>query len=223
VSNVLIAPSILSADFADLSAAVAAVERAGADVVHVDVMDGHYVPNLTVGPPVIRALKRIARVPLDVHLMIDNPDDTVGWYLDAGADIVVVHVESCRHVHRVISSIKEAGRGAGVSLNPGTPLASVEPVLADVDQVLVMSVDPGFGGQAFIPSSLDRIRELAQMIEAAGSAARIAVDGGIDDGTARAVVEAGATVLVAGNAIFGADDPGTALAKLRAAATAAVC
>jgi ribulose-phosphate 3-epimerase len=223
VSNVLIAPSILSADFADLSSAIRAVERAGADLIHVDVMDGHFVPNLTVGPPVVRALKRIAHVPLDVHLMIDNPDDTVGWYLDAGADIVVVHVEACRHVHRVVRSIKEAGRGAGVSLNPGTPLSFVEPVLQEVDQVLVMSVDPGFGGQAFIPASLDRIHELARMIASTGSAARIAVDGGIDAGTARPVVEAGATVLVAGNAIFSAQDPGAALVDLRTAATTAVC
>lgn len=221
--NVLIAPSILSADFADLKGAVAAVERAGADLIHVDVMDGHYVPNLTVGPPVVRALKRIARVPLDVHLMVANPDETVGWYLDAGADIVVVHVESCRHVHRVVHAIKQAGRGAGVSLNPGTPLGSVEPVLADVDEVLVMSVNPGFGGQQFIASAVDRIRDLAEMIRAAGSAARIAVDGGIDVDTARAVVEAGASVLVAGNAIFGAPDPGAALVTIRSAASAPVC
>ncbi|MCL4079062.1 ribulose-phosphate 3-epimerase [Coriobacteriia bacterium Es71-Z0120] len=223
MSNVLIAPSILSADFADLGSAIRAVERAGADLIHVDVMDGHFVPNLTVGPPVVRALKRIAHVPLDVHLMIDNPDDTVQWYLDAGADIVVVHVEACRHVHRVVRSIKEAGRGAGVSLNPGTPLSFVEPVLQEVDQVLVMSVDPGFGGQAFIPASLERIHELTRMIASTGSAARIAVDGGIDGGTARAVVEAGATLLVAGNAIFSAQDPGAALVDLRTAATTAVC
>lgn len=223
MSNVLIAPSILSADFADLGDAVRVVERAGADLIHVDVMDGHYVPNLTVGPPVVSAIKRIARVPLDVHLMIENPDDTVAWYLDAGADIVVVHVEACKHVHRVISLIKDAGRSAGVSLNPGTPLASVEPVLNDVDQVLVMSVNPGFGGQAFIPSSVDRIRALAEMISSAGGSARIAVDGGIDTTTARAVVEAGASVLVAGTSIFGAHDPGDALIDLRVAATTAVC
>ncbi|MDI6711764.1 MAG: ribulose-phosphate 3-epimerase [Anaerosomatales bacterium] len=223
MSGVLIAPSILSADFTDLAGAVASVESAGADLVHVDVMDGHFVPNLTVGPPVVRALKRTTRLPLDVHLMIDNADETVGWYLDAGADIVVVHVEACRHVHRVIRAIKDAGRGAGVSLNPGTPLCAVEPVLAEVDQVLVMSVDPGFGGQSFIPSSVDRIRELARMIEAARSSARIAVDGGIDAATAPAVVEAGATVLVAGNAIFGAPDPPAALHALRAAALSRLC
>ncbi|MDI6844084.1 MAG: ribulose-phosphate 3-epimerase [Anaerosomatales bacterium] len=223
MSNVLIAPSILSADFANLGSAVEAVERAGADLIHVDVMDGHYVPNLTIGPPVVKALKRIAHVPLDVHLMIDNPDDTVSWYLEAGADIVVVHVESCRHVHRVVHAIRQAGRSPGVSLNPGTPLSSVEPVLADVDQVLVMSVNPGFGGQAFIPSAVDRIRQLASMIAASGSAARIAVDGGIDVSTARPVVEAGASILVAGNAIFGSDDPAQALADLRAAAMTAVC
>jgi len=223
MSGVLIAPSILSADFTDLAGAVAAVESAGADLIHVDVMDGHFVPNLTVGPPVVRALKHATRLPLDVHLMIDNADDTVGWYLDAGADVVVVHVEACRHVHRVIRAIKDAGRGAGVSLNPGTPLCAVEPVLAEVDQVLVMSVNPGFGGQCFIPSSVDRIRELARMIGDARSAARIAVDGGIDAATAPAVVEAGATVLVAGNAIFGMPDPREALHALRAAAASRVC
>lgn len=223
MSGVLIAPSILSADFTDLAGAVASVESAGADLVHVDVMDGHFVPNLTVGPPVVRALKRTTRLPLDVHLMIDNADDTVGWYLDAGADIVVVHVEACRHVHRVIRAIKDAGRGAGVSLNPGTPLCAVEPVLAEVDQVLVMSVNPGFGGQSFIPSSVDRIRELARMIASARGSARIAVDGGIDVATAPAVVEAGATVLVAGNAIFGAPHPPEALHALRAAALSRLC
>lgn len=223
MSGVLIAPSILSAEFTDLAGAVAAVEQAGADLIHVDVMDGHFVPNLTVGPPVVRALKRVTRVPLDVHLMIDNADDTVGWYLDAGADIVVVHVEACRHVHRVIQAIKDAGRGAGVSLNPGTPLCAVEPVLSDVDQVLLMSVDPGFGGQSFISAAVDRIRELARMIAATRSSARIAVDGGIDPSTAPAVVEAGATLLVAGNAIFGAPDPREALVRLRQAASSQVC
>lgn len=218
MSRVLVAPSILSADFVDLARAVSTVEHAGADLIHVDVMDGHFVPNLTVGPPVVSALRRVTHVPLDVHLMVDNPDDTVQWYIEAGADIVIVHVETCRHIHRVIRAIKQAGRGAGVSLNPGTPLALVEPVLGDVDQVLVMSVDPGFGGQSFVPSSVERIRRLATMIADAGSAARIAVDGGIDASTAPMVVDAGASVLVAGNAIFSAEDPARALVDLRAAA-----
>lgn len=223
MSGVLIAPSILSADFTRLSDAVHLVESAGADLVHVDVMDGHFVPNLTIGPPVVSALKRTTHLPLDVHLMIENADDTVGWYLEAGADLIVVHVEACRHVHRVVREIKGAGRSAGVSLNPGTPICAVEPVLAEVDEVLVMSVDPGFGGQSFIPASIDRIRALAAMIGRSGSSARIAVDGGIEPKTAAAVVEAGATVLVAGNAIFGAADPAQALIDLRAAASSRVC
>ncbi|MCX8007418.1 MAG: ribulose-phosphate 3-epimerase, partial [Coriobacteriia bacterium] len=172
---------------------------------------------------VVAALKRVTSVPLDVHLMVDNPDETVGWYIDAGADVVVVHAESCSHLHRVVTTIKQAGRAAGVSLNPGTPLCAIEPVLPDVDEVLVMSVDPGFAGQSFIPASVDRIKQLAGMIAAANSNARIAVDGGIDVTTAPAVVEAGATVLVAGNAIFGAPDPARALVELRAAASVQVC
>ncbi|MEN6431163.1 MAG: ribulose-phosphate 3-epimerase, partial [Coriobacteriales bacterium] len=181
--RVLMAPSVLSADFTRLREAVEVAEKAGADLIHVDVMDGHFVPNLTVGPPVIQALKRVTHVPLDVHLMIDDADSTVQWYLDAGADIVTVHVEACYHVHRVVQAIHAAGRAAGVALNPGTPLSAVEAILGDVDVVLVMSVDPGFGGQRFIPASAERIRAVRDMSNRQGHHVRIAVDGGIDVAT----------------------------------------
>jgi len=211
------APSILSADFTRLGEAVRMAEAAGADVVHVDVMDGHFVPNLTIGPPVVRALKRITALPLDVHLMIDNADDTVTWYLDAGADMVSVHVEACRDLAAVLRSIRAAGAKAGVALNPATPVSSLASVIGDVDYVLVMSVVPGFGGQAFMPVALDKIAEIAAMLRSAGSSAEIEVDGGIDETTAPLVCAAGARLLVAGNAVFGRPDPAAALAAIRAA------
>ena len=216
--SIFIAPSILSADFARLGEAVALVEAAGADLIHVDVMDGHFVPNLTIGPPVIKALKRITKLPLDVHLMIDNADDTVAWYLDAGADIVVVHAEACNHLHRIVQMIHAAGAQAGVSLNPATPVNVLESIIADLDFVLVMSVNPGFGGQAFIPSTIDKIRDIAALASATGVRPRIAVDGGIDVRTAPLVVEAGADTLIAGSAVFCAADPGQALRDIRTAA-----
>lgn len=216
----LIAPSILSADFTRLGQGVALVEAGGADLIHVDVMDGHFVPNLTIGPPVLQALKRIATVPLDVHLMIDNADETVGWYLAAGADMIVVHVEACHHLHRIVQTIHAAGAKAGVALNPGTAVSAIEGIIGDVDVVLVMSVDPGFGGQAFISSTLDRIREIAEMARAKGVRPRIAVDGGIDEHTASQVVDAGADILIAGSAVFCAEDPGRAVQALRTAASA---
>ena len=215
------APSILSADFTRLGEAVRMVEAAGADVVHVDVMDGHFVPNLTIGPPVVRALKRITALPLDVHLMIDNADDTVAWYLDAGADMVSVHVEASRDLAGVLRSIRAAGAKAGVALNPATPVSSLASVIGDVDYVLVMSVVPGFGGQAFMPVALDKIAEIAAMLRSAGSSAEIEVDGGIDETTAPLVCAAGARLLVAGNAIFGRPDPAAALAAIRAAGASA--
>ena len=211
------APSILSADFTRLGEAVRMVEAAGADVVHVDVMDGHFVPNLTIGPPVVRALKRITALPLDVHLMIDNADDTVTWYLDAGADMVGVHVEASRDLAGVLRSIRAAGAKAGVALNPATPVSSLASVIGDVDYVLVMSVVPGFGGQAFMPVALDKIAEIAAMLRSAGSSAEIEVDGGIDETTAPLVCAAGARLLVAGNAVFGRPDPAAAMAAIRAA------
>ncbi|GAB4285503.1 MAG: ribulose-phosphate 3-epimerase [Coriobacteriia bacterium] len=217
-NELFIAPSILSADFARLGEAVELVGQAGADLIHVDVMDGHFVPNLTIGPPVVRALKAITEVPLDVHLMIDNAEATLDWYLDAGADIVVVHAEACDHLHRVVQSVHEAGRLAGVSVNPATPVETLRDILADIDLVLVMSVNPGFGGQAFIPGSVGRIERLAALCAELGVSPRIAVDGGIDVTTAPLVVDAGADTLVAGSAIFGQQDPVGALASIRAAA-----
>ncbi len=216
--SILMAPSILSADFTRLGEAVAMMEAAGADLIHVDVMDGHFVPNLTIGPPVIKALKRVTKLPLDVHLMIDNADDTVGWYLAAGADIVVVHAEACDHLHRIVQTIHEAGAQAGVSLNPGTPVGVLDAIIGDLDFVLVMSVNPGFGGQAFIPSAIDKVREIANLARAKGARVRIAVDGGIDARTAPLVVEAGAEVLIAGSAVFCAADPAKALHDIRTAA-----
>jgi len=216
--SLLMAPSILSADFTRLGEAVEMVEAGGADLIHVDVMDGHFVPNLTIGPPVVKALKRITKLPLDVHLMIDNADETVAWYLDAGADIVVVHAEACNHLHRIVQTVHEAGAQAGVSLNPGTPVSSLDAIIADLDFILVMSVNPGFGGQAFIPSALEKIRDIAALARSKGAQPRIAVDGGIDVRTAPLVVEAGADTLIAGSAVFCAEDPAKALRDIRAAA-----
>ena len=219
---VRIAPSILSADFTRLGEAVRMAEAAGADVVHADVMDGHFVPNLTIGPPIVRALKRITGLPLDVHLMIDNADDTVSWYLDAGADMVSVHVEACRDLPGVLRTIREAGAKAGVALNPATPVSSIAGVVGYVDYVLVMSVVPGFGGQAFMPVAIDKIAAIAAMLRDSGSTAEIEVDGGIDETTAPWVCAAGARLLVAGNAIFGRPDPPAALEAIRAAGSSGV-
>ena len=218
--RILIAPSILSADFTRLAEEIATLEAGGADLIHVDVMDGHFVPNLTIGPPVIKALKRIASKPLDVHLMIDNVDDTVGWYLDAGADMITVHAEASPHLHRTISRIREAGASPGVSVNPGTPVDSLVEVLAMVDLVLIMSVNPGFGGQSFIERSIEKIAELRWMCDQLGLDPIIQVDGGINTETAARAGAAGATSLVAGNAVFCSDDPATAIAEIRAAAQA---
>lgn len=219
--TVRLAPSILAADFAALGEAVAAAARGGADFVHVDVMDGHFVPNLTMGVPVVAALRRVSPLPLDVHLMIANPDAYLDAYVRAGASMLSVHVEVAPHLHRTIQAIKGLGARAGVVLNPATPVASVEEVAGDVDFVLVMSVNPGFGGQTFIPRSLEKIRALRVLLDAAGNPAPIEVDGGIDLQTVGSVVEAGAEILVAGQAVFGTDDPAAAVRALRAAAEAA--
>jgi ribulose-phosphate 3-epimerase len=216
------APSILSADFSRLGEAVAAVEAGGADLIHVDVMDGHFVPNLTIGPPVISALKKVTKVPLDVHLMISNADHTVDWYLDAGADAVSVHVEACRHLHRVLRRIREAGASPAVALNPATPVSAVKDVLGEVDMLLVMSVNPGFGGQAFIEHSIERIAELAELCDSEGASCEIQVDGGITVDTAPLVTAVGARCLVAGNAVFAQPDPAAAMNAIRAAGSAAV-
>lgn len=202
----LIAPSILSADFAGLGEEISAVEDAGADWIHVDVMDGHFVPNITIGPLIVEAAKRSTKLPLDVHLMIDNPDKYIHAFSDAGADYISVHVETCPHLNRSIQFIRSCGALPGVVLNPSTPLSTIEWVLADVEFVLIMSVNPGFGGQAFIKNSLDKIRELRKMIEKMGTKTLIQVDGGVNESTIGEIAKAGADVFVAGSAVFGSSD-----------------
>jgi ribulose-phosphate 3-epimerase len=216
--RIQIAPSILSADFAALGRDIEAVERGGADLIHVDVMDGHFVPNITIGPPVVRAIRKVATRPLDVHLMIEEPDRYVEAFVDAGANMISVHVEAVPHLQRTVTFIKKLGARAGVVLNPSTPAVMLEDIAGDVDYVLVMSVNPGFGGQAFIPHSVEKVRRVRSVLSAAGSSAPIEIDGGIDDTTAARVVAAGASILVAGHAIFGSKDPENATRALRAAA-----
>ena len=213
----LIAPSILSADFARLADAVQQVEAAGADWIHVDVMDGHFVPNLTVGPPIVEALRKVTTLPLDVHLMMTNPDEFIPEFAKAGADILTVHVEACPHLHRTVQSIKEHGVKAGVTLNPATSAITLEQILSDVDLVLVMSVNPGFGGQKFIDSTLDKIRQIRTMITASKCSPYLEVDGGITVKNVASVLTAGADVLVAGSAIFGSDNMSHAIRQLRSA------
>lgn len=216
--SIRIAPSILSADFAHLARDVGAAEAGGADLIHVDVMDGHFVPNLTIGPPVIRAVRRIAQVPLDVHLMVQNPDPYLGAYVEAGAAMVSVHVEVLPHLHRTIAAIKALGAAAGVVLNPSTPVSAIEEVAGDVDFVLVMSVNPGFGGQSFIPRALDKVRAVRSLLDRAGTGAFVEIDGGVDLDNIAQVVAAGASVVVAGQAVFGHADAAAAVRALRAAA-----
>jgi ribulose-phosphate 3-epimerase len=217
-----IAPSLLSADFAALGEAIAQAERGGADLIHVDVMDGHFVPNITIGPPVVKALKRVSRIPLDVHLMIEHPDRYIEAFVSAGAASVTVHAEAVVHLHRTVHLIKSLGAKAGVALNPATPPGALEEIAGDVDYVLVMTVNPGFGGQTFIPRSESKVRAVRDLLRRAGSRAPIEVDGGIDLTTAPGIVAAGADILVAGHAIFGSADPERAIRDLRAAAQAAV-
>jgi ribulose-phosphate 3-epimerase len=214
-----IAPSILSADFTRLGEQVAAVERAGAAYIHVDVMDGHFVPNLTVGPLIVTAVRRATGLPIDTHLMIERPDEFIAEFARAGAQMISVHPETTYHLHRTLSYIRQAGCRAGVALNPATPLAAVEEVLEAVDYVLLMSVNPGFGGQQFIPSALDKLRRLRALIGSRGARVRIEVDGGIGPENAAEVVAAGAEILVAGAAIFGAPDPAEAMRQLLSAAS----
>jgi ribulose-phosphate 3-epimerase len=217
-----LAPSILSADFANLGAAVAAVTRGGADQIHVDVMDGHFVPNITIGVPVVKSLRKITKLPLDVHLMITDPDRYIEPFIDAGANLVSVHVEVLPHLHRTITQIKKLGAKAGVVLNPSTPVSAIEEIAGDVDFVLVMSVNPGFGGQVFIPGSVKKIRAVRALLDRAGNRAPIEVDGGVDLTTVSEVVAAGAEWLVAGNAIFGGGDAEQAARALKDKAAAAV-
>lgn len=214
-TDIQIAPSILSADFANLERDVRMISTAGADWIHVDVMDGHFVPNLTIGPAHVKMLKRVTDVPLDVHLMIDNPEVQVPWYIEAGADSVTVHVEVCDDAASMLRTIRDAGVKVGISLNPETDVFALEGLLGLVDLVLVMSVHPGFGGQSFIESSPAKIAAIVEMCKAEGAAPLIEVDGGIGVATAPLVRAAGADVLVAGSAIFCADDPAAALRGIR--------
>jgi ribulose-phosphate 3-epimerase len=215
-----IAPSILSADFTCLGEEVAEAEAAGADYIHVDVMDGHFVPNITLGPMVVKAVRRATSLPLDVHLMVETPDRYLADFCAAGADGLTIHVETCPHLHRTVQQIKELGCWAGVTLNPATPVTSLEEILPYVSQVLVMTVNPGFGGQSFIEGMLTKIRRVRAMLDGIGSEADVEVDGGIDPGTAPRVVEAGANILVAGSAVFSAGGITSAIARLRAASQA---
>lgn len=201
-----IAPSILAADFAHLAKAVESAEAAGVDYIHVDVMDGHFVPNISIGPPVVRSLRQVTPLPLDVHLMISDPLRYASAFAEAGADVLTVHVEATPHLHRILQRIRDLGVRPGVSLNPATPAASISEILNDVALVLVMTVNPGYGGQAFIEHTLRKIAQVRDMLDSAGSAAELEVDGGIGPQTAERVVAAGATVLVAGTAIFGAPE-----------------
>lgn len=213
--KVLIAPSILSADFGRLAEEIKAVEEAGADYIHVDVMDGRFVPNITLGPVIVAAARKATKLPIDVHLMIVEPEKYIDDFAKAGASILTVHQETCPHLHRTLQQIRAAGAKPSVVVNPSTPVSTLEDVIADVEMVLVMSVNPGFGGQKFIPRAVEKIRTLRAMIDASGSKALIEVDGGINAQTAPRVIEAGADVLVAGSAVFNEKDYRAAIAALR--------
>jgi len=219
--SIRLAPSILAADFANLGAEIAAATRGGADQIHIDVMDGHFVPNLTIGVPVVKSLRKATSLPLDVHLMITDPDRYLEPFIDAGAGLVSVHVEVLPHLHRTVAQIKKLGAKAGVVLNPSTPVSAIEEVAGDVDFVLVMSVNPGFGGQVFIPNSIKKIQKVRALLDAVGNQAPIEVDGGIDHTTVESVVCAGAEWLVAGNAVFGGGNAESAARALKDAALAA--
>jgi ribulose-phosphate 3-epimerase len=211
-----IAPSILSADFSRLGEEIAAVESGGADWIHVDVMDGHFVPNITIGPVVTEGARRATALPLDVHLMIEDPDRYLEAFVQAGASVVTVHQEACRHLHRTLSRIRDLGAKAGVALNPATALSTIHDVLPQIDLILIMSVNPGFGGQSYIDASTEKVRRARGMLDEAGVDALIEVDGGVDGGNAATLADAGADVLVAGSAVYGhVDGPAAGVRALR--------
>ena len=210
-----IAPSILSADFAKLGEEIRAVEAAGADYIHVDVMDGHFVPNITIGPLVVEAARRVTSLPLDVHLMIERPELYVEEFAKAGADIIVVHAEACTHLHRVVQQIKGLGKRAGVSLNPATPLNCLDYVLEDLDLVLLMTVNPGFGGQSFIEACIPKIQQLRGMLDRRGAEAELEIDGGVKIDNIAKIAHAGADVLVAGSAVFGSKDYAATISEMK--------
>ncbi len=212
-----IAPSILSADFTRLAEEIATVEKAGASILHVDVMDGRFVPNITVGLPVVKAIAKVTRLPIDAHLMIVEPGNYADKFAQAGARMVSIHIEADANAHRTLSSIRAAGALAGIVINPATSLAALDDVIKFADYILIMSVNPGFGGQEFIPESLDKVRRLRKMIDERGLKTRIEIDGGINSDNIAEVTSAGAEIIVAGSAIFGADDPAVALRQMREA------
>ena len=217
----MVAPSILSADFSRLGDEIRAVENSGADVIHVDVMDGNFVPNITIGPPVVESVRRVTDLPLDVHLMIADADRYIEDFASAGADWITVHVEACPHLHRTIGRIKELGKKAGAVLNPATPLVTLDEILGDVDLVMLMSVNPGFGGQSFIRSSINKIKNLRKMIEERGLAVGIEVDGGVSPATIADVAGAGGNIFVAGSAVFGQQDYAEVIRQMKSICTAA--
>lgn len=216
--NVRLAPSLLSADFARLSEAIGMIEQGGAEVVHLDVMDGHFVPNITIGPPVVKALRKETNLPFDCHLMIEEPQRFIPDFLEAGANMISVHLEADQHLHRALAMIRDGGAMAGIAINPATAVESLDQAIEYCDYVLVMSVNPGFGGQKFIRGAVEKIRRVSEMIRSRGLNVTIEVDGGIDDTTASTVVAAGARLLVAGSAIFGRPDPVEAMRTLRTSA-----
>ncbi len=215
----MIAPSILSADFSQLGDEIRAVEKAGAEVIHIDVMDGHFVPNITIGPLVVKAARQVTDLPLDVHLMISNPDSYIKDFADAGADWITVHVETCPHLHRTLNFIRSLGKKAGAVLNPATPLSTLDYVLEEVDLVMLMSVNPGFGGQGFIESTLGKCRTLRAMLDKVNPEAGIEIDGGISPKTIGRMAEAGANIFVAGSAIYGQDDYAAVIQEMKKLAT----
>ncbi len=212
---VKIAPSILSADFSKLGEEILAVEKGGADYIHIDVMDGHFVPNITIGPLIVEAIRPVTKLPLDVHLMIENPDQYIEAFAKAGANYITVHVEATRHLHRTIQIIKSFGVKAGVVINPATPVETIQHIIGDIDMVLLMSVNPGFGGQTFIPEVLPKIRKVKEIADQKGLAIEIEIDGGVNPETAKLCIEAGANVLVAGSAIYNQNNYAKAISQIR--------